>query len=291
MSLAKLLDQELPLNRKERFFTGTVFPMIVCRDNFKHLPRFMELIGCSNPGRIKSDPTSTNIQFFTEYSLVESVRDGRFPSLPTSKETPDILFLIKNEEDESKILVALEAKMYVRPSAGQLQEQMQKQKPILDCICESLKISQEGLYHLALIPDTLFKGFKGDFTEPVITWELIRDAYKENFPDDYFLEMLNQALKRYDDLVSEGVQYGKNCEQKITGKEIKTQFERGGFRMKIMGRDRGLSGQKLENDIISGRWEKQLYESSSSEVLHNRNWFPIGEFIDRIDQVSESKFN
>ena len=251
----------------------------------------MELVGCSESCTVIGDPDHTNIQFFTEYSLVESVRDGRFPSLPTSKETPDILFLIKNEEDESKILVALEAKMYDRPSPGQLQEQMQKQKPILDCICESLKISQGGLYHLALIPDPLFKDFKGEFTEPVITWELIRDAYMEIFPDDYFLEMLNQALKRYDDLVSKGVQYGKNCEQKITGKEIKTQFETEEFRIKIMGRDGGLSGQKLENDIISGRWEKQLYEASSSEVPHNRNWFRINEIIDRIDQVNESKFN
>ena len=35
MTLEELMKSELPLNRKERFFTGTVSPMIVCRDNFK----------------------------------------------------------------------------------------------------------------------------------------------------------------------------------------------------------------------------------------------------------------
>ena len=32
MSLSQMMMNELPLNRKERFYTGTVLPMIVCRD-------------------------------------------------------------------------------------------------------------------------------------------------------------------------------------------------------------------------------------------------------------------
>jgi len=30
MSLAELAETRLPFNRKERFFTGTVLPMLVC---------------------------------------------------------------------------------------------------------------------------------------------------------------------------------------------------------------------------------------------------------------------
>ena len=43
MSLTSLLDSRLPMNRKERFFTGTVFPMIVAGDGFGGLQKFLDL--------------------------------------------------------------------------------------------------------------------------------------------------------------------------------------------------------------------------------------------------------
>lgn len=67
MTLKELIDSGLPLNRKERFFTGTVFPMIVCRDNFKHFTRFTSLIKACEGLEIIAKPSSANIQFFTEY--------------------------------------------------------------------------------------------------------------------------------------------------------------------------------------------------------------------------------
>jgi len=71
MSLEEIHSAELPLNRKERFFTGTVFPMITCKDNFAHLHILMSLLGVSPIPTIVANPDETNIQFFTEYSLQE----------------------------------------------------------------------------------------------------------------------------------------------------------------------------------------------------------------------------
>jgi hypothetical protein len=67
------MNEELPLNRKERFFTGTVLPMIVCRDGFKHLHALLELVGCHEPLSVCATAGQENIQFFSEYSFVESV--------------------------------------------------------------------------------------------------------------------------------------------------------------------------------------------------------------------------
>src|SRR4051812_14560041 len=100
LSLEKLLNQELPLNRKERFFTGTVFPMIVCRNNFEHFSIFLEMIGCSEALPVISDPAATNILFFTEYSLVESIvglTRSRFDDSPKIKDTPDVMILIQGD--------------------------------------------------------------------------------------------------------------------------------------------------------------------------------------------------
>lgn len=41
--MAELVDHGLPLNRKERFYTATVLPMLVCTDDFGHLDRLLEL--------------------------------------------------------------------------------------------------------------------------------------------------------------------------------------------------------------------------------------------------------
>jgi hypothetical protein len=43
----KLLENfnvSLPLNRRERFYTGSVLPAIVCFENFKYLDWFLNLI-------------------------------------------------------------------------------------------------------------------------------------------------------------------------------------------------------------------------------------------------------
>ena len=43
MSVARLADTGLPFNRKERYFTGTVLPMLVCAHDFAHFGRLTEL--------------------------------------------------------------------------------------------------------------------------------------------------------------------------------------------------------------------------------------------------------
>jgi len=67
-----MMSTGLPLNRKERFYTGTVLPMIVCRNSFRHFDRFCRLIpGCPLVD-INGDPRA-QIQFFSEYNLADSL--------------------------------------------------------------------------------------------------------------------------------------------------------------------------------------------------------------------------
>ena len=107
------LKSFLPLNRKERFYTGTVLPQIICYDNFKYFERFTSLIrGFPKDIHINPSPSANNIMFTTEYSLKESYRrrDGNkiFEDIPATKETPDLVTLIMNPEP---LLILLEAKM------------------------------------------------------------------------------------------------------------------------------------------------------------------------------------
>jgi len=94
MSLSELPLEGLPLNRKERFYTGTVLPALLAADNMDYLSRFTDLIGVGAL-RARSDPHACDVQMFTEYSFVESVVSKldrvRFGEVWQTKETPDLV--------------------------------------------------------------------------------------------------------------------------------------------------------------------------------------------------------
>ena len=132
MTFGDLFDTRLPINRKERYYTGTVLPGIICHDNLKHLSRFLKLLGIEDL-KIDADEKSANVQFFTEYGLAESIfgtkTKERFPNFPPARDTPDILIFVGGA---SPHLIAVEAKMFDFVTPKPLSEQMARQKTILD---------------------------------------------------------------------------------------------------------------------------------------------------------------
>ena len=129
MSLDALSQSKLPINRKERFYTGTVLPAIICHNEFQDFGKFLDLVGVSGVN-VNPDPVNANLQFFTEYGLAEFVIGDdtrrRFPDLPPERDIPDIVILI------DKYIVAIEAKMYDSVSARQINIQMNRQWKLLN---------------------------------------------------------------------------------------------------------------------------------------------------------------
>jgi len=288
MSLVHLMKTALPMNRKERFFTGTVFPGIVCKRDFQDLDVLASLIpGCVLPP-IDPHPDTTNIQFFTEYSLVESIygkeTKARFPDPPTSKDTPDILILVSGEPT---VLIALEAKMYDQPSAPKLMEQMRAQRVQLDYLREHLAL--DAVHHAALLPEGLARKIAtnlplaGPDAFPVILWEDLSDAYRPvRSDDDYFLAMLDLALFLWPTLVAKPSPFGTNAEQYLTGQEIHDMRE--DTQVRMVGRRGGALGDLFAKDVASRAWKKHRYEVSSkeAELAGNPNWFTVEEFVNGV---------
>ena len=289
MNMRELIRTELPLNRKERFFTGTVFPMLVCKDNFKHFNLFTSLIeGYDDVHEVSS---FSDIQFFTEYSLAESIvskadRD-RFRDPPRAKDTPDVIILLTKQP---KTMLSIEAKMYDVPDAYQLKTQMDSQRKHIEYLRDTLQI--ERIRQLALLPLGLCEqvSYQKNNTRyvsrseyQIVTWEELYQKYKDVCRDDYFLHLLKLALDLYPELQSHPW-ISSNCELKICGREIYEKYKQGALAVKTMGRDKGLDGECLRRDIESGRWKTQQYETSSQECLPTDNWFLIQEFVKRVDQ-------
>jgi hypothetical protein len=288
VALADLFSTGLPMNRKERFFTGTVLPMIACSNEFERLPRLLQLIsGLEHLSAAELRPST--IQFFTEYGLLESIYGPaapRFPALPESRDTPDVLIF---HAGATKRIVALEAKMYDRPSQDALEEQLRRQREhVLDYLAEHLAVEQSSIFHAALLPEKLSAEYPG-FSSPVVTWEKVRDAYADIASGEYFWQVLDLALKTYDGLAGSGrAEYGKHAHDRLTGRLIHDRFKTTILGFELMGRKLGIQGEPLRQDVESGRWRAQVSEVRRSGPPPNRNWFPVAAFVALVDTLTDS---
>ena len=196
--LSDLFDERLPINRKERYYTGTVLPMIVASDGFKHFGKFLDLCKMPRGVALEADPASSNVQFFTEYGFKESLKDGaetRFGD-PGGPYAPDLVVYI---EGAPSLLLGVEAKVFSQPSAAEVREQLRVQKQLLSIMQDGVG-AQTGVYQVALLPRDLGMPKRIDGV-PVLTWETIADSFRDVAPP-YWIEVLDEALRRYGGLVS-----------------------------------------------------------------------------------------
>lgn len=271
----EMLATALPLNRKERYYTGTVLPMIVASNQFMHLPRFLRLCGLHVEHELDHGTDGMQkLQFFTEYNFAESrftVADrNRFLDAPTGGDTPDILLVGPDW------MLAVEAKMFHNPTAEALNRQMRRQLVIIDYLTRTLRIPADRVAHVLLLPRKLRSRA---VNAPVVTWEDVLGEYRVVGPA-YWVAVLAEALVRYDDLVAHDHEFGKNADDHMTGAQIVKAHGVGALEFTYMGRNGGLEGGALTNDLATGGWRTQLYEVRW-KPLDRMNWFPVSEFIAR----------
>jgi len=276
-SVSALVTSGLPLNRKERFYTGTVLPMLVAGDGFAHLDRLLSLCGLPSAELTGNSLEGLHpVAFFTEYSFVEScfttADRQRFPSSPTDADTPDVV--IAGDD----WLLCIEAKMFHNPDGEALNAQMRRQKVLVDYWVQHLPLNRAKVAHVLLLPERLSTS---GVTFPVVTWEQVLRAYSTVGPR-YWAAMLWTALERYDELVSVADTYGLNAEARLSGLQLRDAAERGALLYGYMGRSGGLDGPNLAEDLSTDRWKKQLYEVRTTPLPGNRNWFEVSSFLARL---------
>ena len=285
--LSELFDKRLPINRKERYYTGTVLPLIVASDGFKRLGRFLELCGVPSEmsRQVALDAESTNIQFFTEYGFKESLYDGaqcRFDD-PGSNEAPDLVVYV---ESDRPLLLGVEAKVFLRPSADEVCEQLRGQKALLEIMAQGTG-TNPCVHQIALLPSALDIKPEELRGVPVLTWQEIASTFRDDAPP-YWIGDLDEALCRYEELKSKDDTYRKNCDDVITGQEIYKRYKSRDNTYTSMGRFGGLGGENVEDDLRTGEWRKQEYEVRY-EGIPNRNWFAIADFIEKIESRKETR--
>lgn len=281
----------LPVNRKERYYTATILPAIICDDNFKNLFLFLNLIeNFPKDIKIQPDASINNIQFITEFSLKESFNycAREFLDVPSTKDTPDLVILITQPE---LLLVVIEGKMFGNTSIFDFKTQIEAQKKIIKSLQKTLSIKTENIFHIGLIPKEYFTS-KPLIDCQIMYWEDIIGAYTDLQTNKYFLEVLKLAVKNYSSLASakEGAfgSFGKNMEVRLNGIQILAEYEKG--KHFWVGRKKGLSGDLLKMDRDSGGWKNFSYEVNfKAESAPNKNWFSAKDFVEFILGCDENK--
>jgi hypothetical protein len=93
--------------------------------------------------------------------------------------------------------------------------------------------------------------------------------------------MLTIPLERHPQLVASPI---ANQDTWLTGATLVRRHLAGDRMYAWMGRNGGLTGARLEQDIAEGRWHEIAYQCSTTSV-ENRNWFSVADFIHRLREL------
>ena len=281
--LSWLFDHRLPINRKERYYTGTVLPMIVASDGFKHFGEFLALCGVEENVALDANPDSSNVQFFTEYGFEESRMGGaedRFER-PLGRYAPDLVVYV---ESEPSLLLGVEAKFFSMPSETHLEMQLKEQEKLLSVMGRGMG-TQPLVRQVALLPEGL--GMPHLINKvPVLTWEMVANTFRCVAPP-YWIGVLDLALRDWDRLASQSGRGGVNCDARITGKNIVDGHRVSDPRYTWMGRRGGLNGSELQEDLEDSGWKNRRYEVRREPLCDNPNWFPIADFVEKIRSITK----
>lgn len=259
----------LPINRKERYFTGTVLPGILSTDRFMHLDLFLSRCGLTDVETAEL----AHLELVTEYNLRESAwtpgERQRFNTAGLAGDTPDVI--IAGED----WLVVIEAKMFHAPSRSDLAEQLEAQRPVVERLARGLGISPDRVRHVLLVPEQLATP-PGSIT---VTWQDVLDDYT-GVGNAYWCEALSRALQNYGDLVSK---INNNADAKVVGRELLDLFQAGDCPWRHVGRSGGLMGAPFTKDLSTGAWESTTYQVRyDAAEPNNRNWMTVDAWAARI---------
>lgn len=276
-ALAHQAEHGLPVNRKERYYTGTVLPAIITEGHCRELPRFLAMCGLPGvdlPGELDQPP---GVQILTEYSFAESrftERDREhFKTPPLAADTPDVVLI------GSDWMVVVEAKMFHRPSAGKLNEQIAAQRPLVQYWAEQLAIDPTRVRHVLLLPAEL-AGELQSLAAPVITWQDVCKQYELVGPA-YWIAVLEDALARYGDLRSVTTGYD---DDRMIGADLAEQWLDGSLPFAYVGVKDGPNGKWFATAVATGIWRSQVYQVRYDPLPENKNWFPVETFIQRLTE-------
>jgi len=290
-SFCKILKgelSELPLNRKEKFYTGTILPALLFHNGLNNFYNFLQKID-DFPHEVNEARTKDNFLFYTEYNLKQSAGNkknvGR--KIPTeTNETPDVIIEIL----EPRVFVIIEAKMFRNIYQSSLSSQMSKQKKaVIEPLRKTFLLGDNSIFHIALVPRK--SGLKDGVDYQVINWEFFIDNEALNVKDNQFYNYLRFALDNYENLVEDKSGQAKTVEGHVKGAGAYQRGSNGESFWMGRGKKKGnvsTGREGIIEEIKSNRWESEEYSINfTSLVPPTKQWISVKEFIELVDKYGK----
>ncbi len=280
-NFSKWFNEELPFNRKEKFFTGTVLPALLFNNGLSNFYHFLRAIN-NFPAEVNEESTGDNFIFFTEYNLKEASGDrniGR--KISTEGKTPDVVIEILKPQ---RVFVLIEAKMFEKFSQPGLNKQIMEQKRhVAEPLKNEFGLETDQIFHIALIPKAL-KIDDNDLYQ-VFNWEFFIDNEKVlNLKSCYFYNYLRFAIENYEALVAKGSPPPPYT--KMSGQQI---YQDGKNNGTLWVGKQGGEKAIIEEDIKSGEWETREYYVNNDKPKSGRkgNWITSKRFAELVDKYGK----
>lgn len=250
------------VTRDERFFCQHLFGLIRQHGPAKFVSHVNRATGASLPVEGPWEP-AFEACFYRDLWH----QRGRKGDLFSPKRTFDLCLF-----SEDAILI-IEAKAQQSFESGQLgsfaadREQVRKETGVATVLVVGLASSACKVH----------PGVSSTFDGPLLTWKALASVYSDD------------AILLRADAIHEPHQsgdWGKNNQSgHMTGEALFDAFQRG--ERFLVGRGGGLDGPKLTEDLRTGGWRAQHYETDRvSPAPVNRNWFRLEEFAARVSKTA-----
>ena len=274
-------EDELPFNRKERFYTGTVLPALLFHNGLNNFYTILREIK-DFPVDVNESTTGDNFLFYTEYNLKESAGDrsvGRKMHVLTN-DTPDVIIEILKPV---RVFIIIEAKMFEKTNQHRIDGQIDRQRRyVAEPLRKAFQLDESQIFHIALVPEAL--RIKSGKSYQVINWEFFIGNNSMDVTNIPFYNYLQFALDNYDKLVSKSTGGGvpNTVEFYMKGPALYDLYKENPDLW--VGRMGGA--KKIQEDFQSNNWRKHMYCVNSVKPLKGRpgNWIPLIKFRDLKDK-------
>jgi len=278
-----IINSAAPFNREERFFTGSILPLLVGGNDFKDLKPLVDLMAPSLNLSPEYSETRKSVLFYTEYNLKksgyvkDSIKTVDDSDTKIEGDTPDVLFYVW--DNDKVYLFAIEVKMYHRPTSDNLAMQIQRQYVVLKALAAKANIPDEYIFHYALLPAKTSLPYTDK--SKLITWEQIHELYSSKAVNRYATDALGYALKEYDNLVAKQNTGKNNSTETLSGWDIVNNHEAIGIR--FVGCSGGRKGERFIRLAMTDKWRFNSFQVTTADTCPNRNWFSIEEFLKAVN--------
>jgi hypothetical protein len=276
---------ELPLTRKERFYTGTVLPALLFHNGLSNFYHFLKEIN-GFPKEVNEQTTGDKFLFYTEYNLKQSAGTTKNVGrkiLTETNDTPDVI--IEMLKPPKRVFVIIEAKMFRSIYQSSLSSQMSKQKAaVIEPLRKAFQLEDNDIFHIALVPKK--SGLEDGTDYQVINWEFFIDNEALNVKDNDFYNYLRFALDNYKDLVENKPGKVETVKDYKTVEEIYKNGKNNGNWW--VGRE---GGEKTIIEDIETNWKNHNKKYAMNTIKPSRgkrgNWITSIKFAELVDKYGK----